>query len=132
MTYATRTDLELRYGADEIAQRESALPTGALDVILADADALIDGYLAGGYTLPLSPVPAKLLQVACAVACYYLMGAAVMQRARDDYTDAVAWLKDVQNGVVVLQASAPIPLYAPSTVAMVEPVKSVFKRAGRP
>jgi phage gp36-like protein len=132
MTYATRTDLELRYGADEVAQRESALPAGALDVILVDADAMIDGYLAGGYTLPLAPVPAKLMQVACAVACYYLMGTSVMQRTRDDYTDAVSWLKDVQNGVVVLQASAPIPEYAPSTVAMVTPVASVFKRSGRP
>ena len=39
MPYATRTDLEERYGADEIAQRESALQDGAIDLALADADA---------------------------------------------------------------------------------------------
>lgn len=128
MTYAVREDLAQRYGADEITQRESALDPGALGVILADTNALIDGYLAGGYTLPLVPVPIKLTQVACAIARYYLLGEAVMQRARDDFTDAVSWLKDVQNGVVVLQASAPVTEYAPSMVAIVEPVKSVFKR----
>jgi phage gp36-like protein len=128
MTYAVRADLTQRYGADEIAQRESMLDPGALNVILADANAMIDGYLVGGYTLPLNPVPVKLTQVACAIARYYLLGEAVVQRARDDFTDAVAWLKDVQNGVVALQAAAPIQEYAPSTVAMVEPVKSVFKR----
>lgn len=128
MTYAVRADLAQRYGADEIAQRETALDPGALDVILADTNAMIDGYLASGYTLPLVPVPVKLTQVACAIARYYLLGEAVMQRARDDFTDAVGWLKDVQNGVVVLQASAPVTEYAPSMVAIVEPVKSVFKR----
>jgi phage gp36-like protein len=128
MTYAARADLTQRYGADEIAQREAMLDPGALNVILADANAMIDGYLVGGYTLPLNTVPAKLTQVACAIARYYLLGDAVTERARNDFTDAVAWLKDVQDGVVVLQAAAPIQDYAPSIVAIVEPVPSVFKR----
>lgn len=128
MTYAVRADLTQRYGADEIAQREAMLDPGALNVILADANAMIDGYLVGGYTLPLNPVPPKLTQVACAIARYYLLGDAVTERARNDFTDAVAWLKDVQDGVVVLQAAAPIQDYAPSIVAIVEPVKAVFKR----
>lgn len=128
MTYAARADLTQRYGADEIAQREAMLDPGALNVILADANAMIDGYLVGGYTLPLIPVPAKLTQVACAIARYYLLGDAVTERARNDFTDAVSWLKDVQDGVVVLQAAAPIQDYAPSIVALVAPVPSVFKR----
>ncbi len=132
MTYALREDLAQRYGADEIAQRESALDPGALGVILADADAMIDGYLIGGYTLPLLPVPQKLTQVACAIARYNLLGDSVTERARNDYTDAVAWLGEVQSGVVMLQISAPAPDYAPSMVVMAEPNQSVFKRSGRP
>jgi len=131
MTYAMRQDLVLRYGADEIAQRESALPAGALDAILMDTEATINGYLAGGYTLPLAPMPPKLVQVACAIARYNLLGESVMQRARDDFNDAIVWLKDVQDGVVVLQAAAPNPEYAPAIVVMVEPVASVFKRNSR-
>lgn len=132
MTYATRSDLQLRYGDDEIAQREAALPPGALDAILADTDALIDGYLAGGYTLPLTSVPPNLVQVACAIARYSMLGDAITERARNGFTDAIQWLKDVQSGLVTLQASAPIPEYAPATVAMAEPVRSVFSRRNRP
>jgi len=132
MTYALREDLAQRYGSDEIAQREAALDPGALDVILADADALIDGYLASGYTLPLVPVPAKLTQVACAVARYNLLGDAVTERARNDYTDALGWLKDVQAGVVMLQVAAPEPELAPAMTVLVPSSASVFKRAGRP
>jgi len=132
MTYALREDMAQRYGTEEIAQRESALDPGALDVILADADAMIDGYLIGGYTLPLVPVPAKLTQVACAIARYNLLGDSVTERARNDYTDAVSWLKDVQAGVVMLQVAAPEPQFAPAMVVMAPQVPSVFKRMGRP
>lgn len=132
MTYALREDMAQRYGADEIAQRESALDPGALDVILADADALIDGYLISGYSLPLQPVPAKLTQIACAVARYHLLGDSVTERARNDYTDALGWLKDVQAGIVVLQVIAPSQPYAPAMVVLAPPVPSVFKRTGRP
>ena len=132
MTYAVREDMAQRYGADEIAQRESSLDAGALDVILADADALIDGYLAGGYSLPLTPFAPKLTQVACAITRYNLLGDSVTDKARNDYTDAISWLKDVQNGVVMLVASSPIPILAPSMVAIVDPVRSVFQRTARP
>ena len=132
MTYALREDLAQRYGAEEIAQRESALDPGALDVILTDADAMIDGYLISGYTLPLLPVPQKLTQVACAIARYNLLGDSVTERSRNDYTDAVTWLGDVQSGVVMLQVAAPVSDYAPSMVVIAEPNRSVFKRLGRP
>lgn len=102
MTYATRTDLEERYGVDELAQRESMLPAGAVDRALADADAMIDGYLAGRYAVPLSPVPDNLPRVACQLARYGLLGNAADERARQDYADAAAWLKDVAAGRVIL------------------------------
>lgn len=102
MTYATRTNLEDRYGATEIEQRESVLPAGAVDQVLADTDALIDGYMAGRYTVPLSPVPANLPRIACQVARYLLLDSAADDRARQDYEDALAWLKDVAAGRVIL------------------------------
>lgn len=106
MTYATRTDLEERYGADELTQRESMLATGAVARALADADAEIDSYVSGRYTVPLSPVPDNLPRVASSMARYYLLGNAADEAARKDYEDARAWLRDVAAGRVILTAAA--------------------------
>jgi phage gp36-like protein len=132
MGYATRDDLEKRYSADEVEQRESALPAGAVDRVLADADALIDGYLVGRYSLPLTPVPANLPQVACAIARYHLLGDSATERAREDHKDAIAWLKDVASGRVLLQGAAIVPGNEPASVVMVSGAEAVFKRSGRP
>lgn len=132
MTYVTRHDLEQRFGADEIAQREEALQPGAVDKALAAADALIDGYLVGRYTLPLASVPVTLPQFAEVIARYTLLGEAATERARTDYQDALAWLKDVQAGRVLLQQAAPVPGAEPAMVAMVASSPALFKRAGRP
>lgn len=114
MTYATRIDLEDRYGADEIAQRESMLPVGAVDRALADADAEIDSYLTGRYALPLSPVPANIGRVASAIARYQLLGDAVTEVARKHYEDARAWLKDVAAGRAQIDGATPTAAAAPS------------------
>lgn len=132
MSYASRTNLEQRYGSSEIAQRESALPAGAVVQALVDADAFIDGYLASRYSLPLTAIPPNLPQVACVIARYSLMGDSDTERARRDYEDALAWLKDVSTGRVQLQAAAPVPGNAPESMVMMTSSPSVFKRAGRP
>ena len=106
MTYATRTDLIARYTADEIEQRESALPPGAVDRALADADALINGYVAGRYTVPLAPVPDNVPRLAGTIARYYLLDAANTEQSRQDFADAVSWLKDVAAGRVTLTTAA--------------------------
>lgn len=73
MGYAATADLIARYGEEELIQLTDRLGDGVLDATvisqaLADADALIDGHLAGRYTLPLSPVPAILVGYACDLA----------------------------------------------------------------
>ena len=98
MTYATRADLEARTGSDELAQRETMLAAGAVGQALADAGALIDGYLAGRYTVPLDPAPGPIVGAACQLARYALLGSAACERSRQDYQDALSWLKDVAAG----------------------------------
>lgn len=132
MSYTTRQELEQRYGADEMAQRESALSAGAIERAVADADALVDGYLASRYSLPLSATPPNLHQVACAIARYNLLGEAATERARDDYKDAIAWLRDVGAGRVLLDSAAPVPGNEPAVVVMYLTSDAVFKRSGRP
>lgn len=102
MTYATRADLEALYGTDEITQRESMLPAGAVAAALVGADATINGYLSGRYTVPLNPVPADLPARAAALARYAILGEATTERARSDYEDVIGWLKDVAAGRVTL------------------------------
>lgn len=132
MSYATRSNLEQRYGTDELEQRESALPAGAVNQALQDADALINGYLTSRYTLPLSSVPENLPQIACAIARYQLLGDATTERARNDYQDAVAWLKDVAHGRVKLQSDVAQVSNSVQEVVMVSGGSAVFKRGGRP
>lgn len=100
MSTASRADLEALFGEEEIAQRESVLPAGAVARALADADAQIDSYLAARYVLPLSilPLPGNLVRAACVIARYYLLGDAATERARQDWQDAITWLRDVQAG----------------------------------
>lgn len=120
MPYATRADLQDRYGLDEIGQRESMLPPGALDLALADADAEIDGYLAGRYAVPVTPAPAALVKMAAAIARYNLLGDSATERARNDYQDARALLRDIQAGRAQLDtAIAPASAESGGTVTVV-------------
>ncbi|MGO4380370.1 gp436 family protein [Pseudoduganella sp. RAF53_2] len=132
MTYAVRSDLEQRYGADEVAQRELMLPAGAVDLALQDADATINGYLGNRYSLPLVTVPANLVQVASALARYSILGDSATDRAVNDFRDAMAWLRDVSAGKVKLQDVVPIPGNEPATVVMATSSPSVFGRNARP
>lgn len=72
MSYATSADLLTRFGEGELL-RLAMTPSGELDqatlqLALDDASALIDGYLAGRYPLPLTHVPSALVPI-CSGAC---------------------------------------------------------------
>ena len=57
MPYATPLDLEQRFGAAELIQQTDltgAANTDTLACVLDDASALIDGYLASRYPLPIA------------------------------------------------------------------------------
>lgn len=119
MTYATRSDLEDRYGADELVQRESMLPAGAVARALLDADAEVNGYVAGAYGVPLTPVPANIVRIAAAIARYRLLGDATTDQARADYEDAIRFLRDVQAGRATLMDAAPIAGNTPAATITV-------------
>lgn len=120
MAYASRTDLEERYGDAEVAQRESMLPAGAIDRALADADAEIDSYLAGRYGVPLSPAPDQVVRVACQLARYWLLGDAAGEPARKGFEDARAWLRDVRAARADVDDATPrVGAEAAATVSLV-------------
>jgi len=117
MTYATQQDLVDRFGSDELIQLTDRANVGTIDStvvnrVLGDADAEINGYLAGQYALPLATVPAVLVRLACDIARYQLSADRVTEAVRDRYKDSVAMLSkiargEVQLGVATGQAPAP-------------------------
>ncbi|WP_374355561.1 gp436 family protein [Chitinimonas sp.] len=107
MNYATQQDLIDRFGADELLQLTDRNNVGQIDAVavnraLGDADAEINGYLAGRYTLPLATVPAIVQRVACDLALYQLYGNRVTDPVRQRYVDAVGLLKSIGSGSVQL------------------------------
>lgn len=125
MTYVTQGQLTDRYGAELLLQLadRAVPPAGAVDAAvvaraLADTDAVIDGYLAGRYVLPLAAVPPLLIDVAAAIAIYKLHIVSPEGKITDDYKDAVASLGRIATGVIRLPAAGIEP--APSGASGVE------------
>jgi phage gp36-like protein len=73
---------------------------------IAKADAEIDGYLGSRYTVPVSPVPALVEQLSTTIAIWRLYGhrGRTDERRAKDYDDAVATLKRLARGEMVLPA----------------------------
>lgn len=138
MTYATQQDLATRFGTTELVQLTDRAnrPASVIDAevvarALADADALIDGYLAARpYQLPLASVPPALVRVAADIARFFLHGKAAEKdgAVARAHADAITWLKDVAKGVVVLDvAGAVVPQAGGGTVRVSAPAR-VFTR----
>lgn len=119
MPYATETDLTTRFGADELVQLTDDTGTGAADpakiaAALADADEAVNGYVAGRYAIPLSPVPMLVRRWACDLARYFLHTAAAPELVEKNYQAALAGLKDVAAGRVTLAAAGAAQPVAPA------------------
>lgn len=107
MSYATLAEMITRFGEAELVQRTDraegvSIDTVVLERALADADAEIDGYLAGRYTLPLASTPAVLVRLAADMARYRLYDDGVPDTVRQRYEDAVSLLKRMASGDVLL------------------------------
>lgn len=105
MSYCTQDDLIDRFGEAEITQLSDRAGLGDLDSAvvaqaIADADAEINGYLSGRYTLPLAVVPPVLVRVACDITRYWLFGHDVTELVKDRYDQAIAYLGKVAAGTI--------------------------------
>tara|TARA_R100001129_G_scaffold173048_1_gene144165 strand:+ start:341 stop:772 length:432 start_codon:yes stop_codon:yes gene_type:complete len=113
LTYVTQQQLIDRFGEKELIQLTDRVNRPAttiddtvVDGAIADAVALVDGYVGKVYKLPVSPVPTVLTRMSADIARYYLHGKSAdkdgpVHRA---YLEAVAWLKDVSKGLVSIDA----------------------------
>lgn len=135
--YATQQDMIDRYGSPRLVEltdieepRAGAIRSAVLGAKLADADAEIDGYLIGRYSLPLAAWPAILKVHACSIAWYRLLGAVADESARQDYQDAVGYLARVADGRISIVAPADVPASAGAGAVLFDAGSKVFGRPG--
>lgn len=123
--YCTIADFITTFGEQEtVAVSNLYTPSAiAIDEInleqaLIDASALIDGYIQGRATLPLTAlqVPATLKACCADIARYRLDRNRCREEVRMRYEDWIVWLKDVSKGIVNLGLDAQVPPESPTLV----------------
>ena len=114
MSYTTQADLEARFGTPELIATADRDGDGLIDAAVVvqailDADAEIDSYLGGRYTVPLAPpVPVLVQRLAADLARYRLQDDNPLDEVRERYARALATLRDLADGRATLQlADAP-------------------------
>lgn len=107
MTYATQQQLTDRYGEAALIALtdQGAVALGVVDVAviaraLTDTDAMIDGYLAARYSLPLADVPPLLSDLAQVIAIWKLHRYEPDPKIAKDYDNARHLLRDIASGAV--------------------------------
>ena len=116
MSYAVLQDLIDRFGEEELIELTDRAdpPTGLVDATivagaLADADELINSYVARRYDLPLSPVPSRLVQMAANIARFNLYTDDPMDSVKESHARAINFLKDIAAGRAVLDVAGSEP-----------------------
>lgn len=109
MSYTTQAQLIGRFGEQMLLglTDRATPPSGVIDgaVVaqeLVNTDAVIDGYLAGRYALPLGSTPPLLADLALAIAIYKLHPYEPDKKIERDYDAAIATLGKIATGTVRL------------------------------
>ena len=114
MAYSAKADILEQLDEDVLIQLTDDDDAGSVDDdkvtrAVADADATIDAYCQGRYTIPLSPVPDKIRQVSVDIAIYnlYSRRKGAPETRKDRYNAAIRFLEKVSEGKIKLGASTP-------------------------
>jgi phage gp36-like protein len=124
MTYTTQSQLLDRYGDRMlIGLTDRAYPaTGVVNAAtmiraLADTDAMIDGYLAARYALPLASTPTMIVDIAEMIAIWKLHTAAPDPKIEADYKGALSTLRDIAKGDIRLSVAG-VEVAQPTTAGV--------------
>jgi len=111
MPYCTLTDLKQDVPEKELEQltddeRLGAINETRVNAIIADASELIDGFLRGRYTLPLSLVPTVIKTIAKEITIYRLFlrkkRQTITKEMTDNYSAQIKLLEKIQKGEITL------------------------------
>ena len=129
--YATRKDLEVRFGEDELQELDLMQTAGnSIEETLQDASEEIDSYIAVRYVLPLPSTPSTLKRIACNIARYRLYFQHPTEEVENRYKAEIDFLKRVADGKATLnilnlqnEVTEEKPVNAPSTL----PIGSTYR-----
>lgn len=117
MPYSVKADILKQISNDELAQLSSDSGTvvddAVVDKAIADADSVIDSYVAKRLSVPLTaPVPARVNQLSVTIALYHLFSRRSNRTGMDDtilknYDDAIRFLELVAKGQVTVGIDPP-------------------------
>ena len=115
MAYSTQENILARIDEVVLIQLTDEAGEGEIDgdkvfVAIADADATIDAYCQGRYTLPMSPVPPKITQVSVDIAVYNLYSHSDLEMPeirKERNKEAIRFLEKVAVGTIFLGAASP-------------------------
>lgn len=126
MAYCTLDQLNDRFGpATLVALTDRAdVPTGAVDVdvlnrAIAEADALIDGYLAARYALPLAATPPLLATLSMDITLWRLHLGEPSPKVKADYDAALRSLRDIGSGAIRIPEATGLEPAAPGTSGVI-------------
>jgi phage gp36-like protein len=105
--YTTQAELITRFGEQELIEltnREEestgAIVAAVVNLAIDDAEAIVNSYLRGRLSLPLSDVPQPLPKITADIARYILHGDHVTDTVEKNYDEAISWLKSFSSGRV--------------------------------
>jgi len=117
MVYSAQSDILEQLDEETLIQLTDDYGTGLVDSdkvtrAIADADATIDAYCQGRYTVPLDPVPNKIRQVSVDLAIYNLYSRrddTAPETRKDRNKEAIRFLEKVADGKIDLGSATPAP-----------------------
>jgi phage gp36-like protein len=83
--------------------------TDIVDRALTDTDAVINGYLATRYALPISETPVLVVDLALSIAIYKLHVFAPDPKIEEEYKQALRTLRDISTGAMRLEIAGVEP-----------------------
>jgi len=117
MAYSTKSDILEQLDEETLIQLTDDDGQGLVDDdkvtrAIADADATVDAYCQGRYSVPIDPVPDKVRQVSVDLAIYNLYSRrddTAPETRKDRNKEAIRFLEKVADGKIDLGSAAPAP-----------------------
>jgi phage gp36-like protein len=120
MPYLDEAGYVARFGADELAQVQATDATIEFDVALADAEAIVDSYLAAvpsrSWAVPLvvDPIPRRIVEITADLVRYELHAKAPTEEIKRRRRQGLAFLEQLVAGKVAIVELVTIPTEAPA------------------
>lgn len=135
MAYCTQPDILSALDYDTLVQLTddhdvNGIVASVVTAAIADADAEIDGYCGRRYSVPFAAVPdiVKKHSVTIAVKNLYARRRGATGSRRQDYDDAIAFLKGVAAGKITLGEDDPDGSPSEANDVQIEGPDRVFSR----